>query len=233
MSENLEMNCKACKACKEVKPLTDFHKEKKGKYGRRSRCKSCYNRSKTPNPTKIHQNLVLKPEQLQDDRWINVIGFPNYKVSKDGFIYNKLTDRYSRGSYDKTNGRYHVYLTGAEGSKWIANISRVMYFSFHGFPDDYDTVEYEIDHIDNNRTNDTLENLQCLSKQAHLKKSAEHHSILMSKKVSQYTLEGEFIQTFSSVKEAVRFLNEKSYSNIAMCARGETNKAYDYIWKYE
>lgn len=54
------------------------------------------------------------------------------------------------------------------------------------------------------------------------------------KKVAQYTLEGEFIQTFETCVEAAVSLG-KTYTaktSIAKCARGEQHTAFDFKWKF-
>lgn len=50
--------------------------------------------------------------------------------------------------------------------------------------------------------------------------------------VSQYDLNGNFIQDFGSINEANRFLNVKN-SNISMVCRGLRKTACGYIWKYK
>lgn len=58
------------------------------------------------------------------------------------------------------------------------------------------------------------------------------HNISQSKKVLQFTKDGEFVCEWSSTMEAGRKLN-CSFSNIAMCCRGERKTAKGYIWKYK
>jgi len=54
-----------------------------------------------------------------------------------------------------------------------------------------------------------------------------------SRKIYQYDLQGNFIQTFSSCNESAQSLSKKSHSLIARCARGERNTAYGFKWSYE
>jgi group I intron endonuclease len=51
------------------------------------------------------------------------------------------------------------------------------------------------------------------------------------KSINQYTLDGEFIKTFNSTKEAEKYLN-KTGNNIASCANGKQKSAYGYLWVY-
>ena len=52
------------------------------------------------------------------------------------------------------------------------------------------------------------------------------------KKVSQYSLKGEYIRTFQSMKDALKSVNGKTISNISSCCTGRRKNAYGYIWKY-
>lgn len=54
------------------------------------------------------------------------------------------------------------------------------------------------------------------------------------KKVAQYTLEGEFIQTFETCVEAAIYLGKPSTAktSIAKCSRGEQHTAFGFKWKF-
>lgn len=61
-----------------------------------------------------------------------------------------------------------------------------------------------------------------------------------SKQVTQYSLLGEYIQTFPSAADAERYINQiptahwkKLKNNINDCCRGRQKSSYGYIWKYE
>ena len=53
-------------------------------------------------------------------------------------------------------------------------------------------------------------------------------------RVLQYSLDGEFIKTWDSIKEACETLygNYKAQANIVRCCKGRSHRAYGYIWKY-
>lgn len=53
-----------------------------------------------------------------------------------------------------------------------------------------------------------------------------------SKKVYQYSLDGNFIKEWKSSTEAGKSLG-KTNSKICSCARGKRNKAYGFIWNYK
>ena len=53
-----------------------------------------------------------------------------------------------------------------------------------------------------------------------------------SKQVYQYDMNGKYIQSFISCREAGMYL-KKAPANISSCARGGREKAYDFRWSYE
>lgn len=55
----------------------------------------------------------------------------------------------------------------------------------------------------------------------------------LSKKVVQYSKNGEYIKTFNSLMDAARSVGVESNSAIVACAQGKKKTIYGYIWKYE
>ena len=53
------------------------------------------------------------------------------------------------------------------------------------------------------------------------------------KMVEQYSLDGEYIQTFSSCREAARSIGAPYHVGINSCCLGKQKTAYGYKWKYE
>lgn len=53
-------------------------------------------------------------------------------------------------------------------------------------------------------------------------------------KVCQYSLDGEYIKTWDTIKEACETLygNKKVVANIVRCCQKRGHRAYGYIWKY-
>ena len=53
------------------------------------------------------------------------------------------------------------------------------------------------------------------------------------RKIKQYTLNGELIREWNSIKEAEAFIGiPKAQSNISACCSGKKKRAYGYIWRY-
>lgn len=60
------------------------------------------------------------------------------------------------------------------------------------------------------------------------KHSSRKHTIL------QYSIDGELLNEFISLREAERFIGIKNgHTNISACARGKIKQAYGYVWEYK
>ena len=62
--------------------------------------------------------------------------------------------------------------------------------------------------------------------------SPRHLTTWKSYKVGKYTLEGEFICEYPSLKAAIESLNKKQTRCIKECCEGKRKNMYGYIWKY-
>ena len=52
------------------------------------------------------------------------------------------------------------------------------------------------------------------------------------KPINQYSIKGDFIKRYDSIKEAATENGFKNSSNILCCCKGKTRSAYGYVWKY-
>lgn len=105
---------------------------------------------------------------------------------------------------------------------------------------------YHIHHIDGNKFNNSIYNLILIQHSEHSKLhsndlkgennpfSGKHHTKEFkdnrSKKVIQYTLNGELLKIWDSINECGR--NGFSQGNIFACCRGKRKTHKGYIWKY-
>lgn len=137
-------------------------------------------------------------------------------------------------------GGYKVVLLYNGGKRKYITIHRLVAMAFISNPNNYP----QINHKDENKENNTVENLEwCDSKYninygtrieriSKARKGIKQPTHLVEKrykKIHQYTLNGELVKVWDSVKEAQKVYN----THIADCARGERKTSCGYIWKYE
>lgn len=95
----------------------------------------------------------------------------------------------------------------------------------------YLSQDYTVHHIDENKLNNKLENLQVMTKKEHSKIHALKRAKKMCKKVDKFDLNGKYIETFSSIKEAAN-INKIYPQNISKVCKNGKGTAGGYIWKY-
>jgi hypothetical protein len=55
----------------------------------------------------------------------------------------------------------------------------------------------------------------------------------LGKKVNQYDLDGNYIRTFDSITDALKYLGKSTIaSHITQCCKGKTYRAFDYQWRH-
>lgn len=102
----------------------------------------------------------------------------------------------------------------------------------------------EVNHIDGNPENNCVENLEWVTKDENMAHAAKTGLMPAGKKfgksprakaVAAYTLEGDYLYTFSSSSEAVYAITKgESYRpcHIADVCRGKRETAYGFQWRY-
>ena len=84
-----------------------------------------------------------------------------YKVSNLGRIYSSHRNRFLKGS--KLGGYIEISLWNKEGEKWRQRIHRIMYFTFIEPITSNDLIH----HCDDNKLNNTLSNLEKVTRSRH------------------------------------------------------------------
>jgi hypothetical protein len=85
---------------------------------------------------------------------MEIEGFPNYLIYEDGRVWSKITNKYLKNCLNN-DGYYRVGLFNNKKKKFYS-IHRLLALHFIPNPDNKDFV----DHIDRNKTNNSLENLR-------------------------------------------------------------------------
>lgn len=175
-----------------------------------------------------------------------ISSFGNVK-SLDRYIINKNGDKqYFPGKY-LTQGISDNYLKVILSKNNKQRTFRVHILVARAFIPNPENKP-EVNHIDGNKKNNKVNNLEWNTrsenefhayrnglakpsnkqKQAVVKYAKENYS----KKVVQYSLNGEFIKEWNSMHDVWRELGIRP-SYICRCCKGLRNQTYGYIWKYK
>lgn len=151
----------------------------------------------------------------------DIVGFDDlYEVSNEGNVRNKITGKILKPtSNEKGYLRVGLY---KDGIRKYRSIHRLVARAFLPNPNS----EFEVDHIDKNRTNNNVDNLRWVSHQENIDYS-------LSKPVAQFSLDGRLLNTYKSINEAERQTGV-CQSNIVQCCKGNLGYSHagNFIWKY-
>ena len=89
---------------------------------------------------------------------------------------------------------------------------------------------YDIHHIDGNKLNNSIYNLELTNHETHTHnhKINEINFKQPRKKVAQYTLNGELVKIWDSIKDTER----SGFSQVGKCCKGIYKQHKGFIWKY-
>ena len=161
--------------------------------------------------------------------WRTITEASNYEVSTNGQVRNRTTKKILKGRLSK-NGYLQVSIKIDATQKFCNRyIHRLVALHFIQNPNN----KREVNHIDGNKENNTLSNLEWVTSSENQK----HRHLIGNKKTSNrhigmFNKKGEMVKDFNSILEAVAYFNKTSRVNIDNALQGKQYTAYGYIWKY-
>lgn len=158
------MQTKICKVCGKEKPLSAFSKNAKCLLGVIPQCKWCCNLAKKP---------VCPAESLPGEIWMTIPSSQNYDASNKGRIRRGLEAFGKRGAVLKQFDNSGGYLTVQLRVNGKAKTSLVHRLVLCAFTETVDT-ELHVNHIDCNRKNNCVENLEWVTRL----ENAKHASLI-------------------------------------------------------
>lgn len=161
--------------------------------------------------------------------WKNIRDFPNYDINNLGQIRNNKSGYIKKPSISKRG--YSVVSLQNNWKQYLKTIHRLIAIAFIDNP--YNKPE--INHIDGDKTNYKLTNLEWCTTQEnniHMRKTGLHTSD-GDKQVAQYDKNWNLIKIYKSVSAASRELN-LNRANICNVCRGNTRlkTVGGYYWRY-
>ena len=178
------------------------------------------NKRVNPNEHKITE--ILTEEELAKEEW-RKIPDANYEVSNMGRIKNLGSGYITFGSRNKNSGYIRWTYINNEGKRKEAQAHRMVYMLFH--PNEEIDV---INHIDSNRGNNRLSNLENITQQENVIKSYYLTKTKITCFTGQYDLNNNLIAVYPSTSEAARQTGIRNTSNLfrAMKTGGTSHGFY-------
>lgn len=155
------------------------------------------------------------------ETWKPVPGYEGlYEVSDLGNVRGR---RNSILKPRKTKKGYLIVALCKDRKPTDYYIHRLVYNAFNGEI----STELEVNHINRDRADNRLINLNLMSHNENIQYSVR-------KAVIAYDKAGNFVKEFNSLTEAEKWLEKpKAHTHICSCLKGKRRSAYGYIWKYK
>jgi len=169
--------------------------------------------------------------------WKNIYGYDGlYQISNYGKVKSL---KYGKEQILKPRKDKYGYLRVGlckDGKVKNCQIHRLVGNAF--IPND-DLSKTQINHIDEDKENNNVNNLEWCDCTYNINYGTRNEKVSKAKingktakQVQQYSLDGNFIQSFQSTQEIQR---ELGFANchICECCNGKRKTAYGFIWKYK
>ena len=178
------------------------------------------------NPIESKITEILTDEELEKEIWVPLLGnSKTYMVSNMGRIKNLNTNKITFGSRNKNNGYIRWTYSDNDGFRKEIQAHRAVYQSFH-----LDEELQVINHIDSNRGNNRLENLENISQSENVIKSYHSTKTKKTRLTGQYNENMELINVFASTSDAGRFLGLASCSNLSRAMK-TGKQSHGFYWR--
>lgn len=172
--------------------------------------------------------------------WRDITGYDGiYQVSNLGNVRsiehidcrkrNRIAGRVLKPG-KKQNGYLQVVLKDETGKSKNYYVHRLVMKAFVGEC----PAEYEVNHIDENKSNNTLENLEYVTHRCNINHGTGkfRSAAKKGKPVEQYSTDDEWLAEYASTSEAER-ITGVWHNNISKACKRKVKTAGGYIWKYK
>lgn len=159
--------------------------------------------------------------------WKEIKGFSNYEVSNEGVIRNKETKQTIQPH--KTTSGYHTLKLYRDNKPYTRQVHRLVAATYLGDSD------LDVNHIDGNKTNNNINNLEYVTKSDNMKHAYKlglikpyKHKPTHTKEVCCITLN----KTYDSVHEASRELSIDRNEIRKVCnGKRKTARGLMFVWR--
>lgn len=168
-----------------------------------------------------------------EELWRDIVGYEGlYEVSNLG---NVRRDGRILRPQTRQHGYLSVWLYRVGDRRKQFSVHRLVAEAFCENPNNYS----EVNHLDENKQNNRADNLEWCTRKQNCnygsfgrKISEKATNGKQSRKIAQYTMNGNLVKVFPSLQQASR--EGYAAGNICRCAQGSKSytHAYGYLWRY-
>ena len=147
----------------------------------------------------------------------DVVGYEGlYAVTSCGKVWSYKNKKFLK---PKCDGRGYLFVSLCKyGKVKQCKVHRLVAEAYIPNPENLP----QIDHIDNNKMHNYVNNLQWITCRDNVRKSN-------NKPILQYSLDGELIREWECASD----VGKRERGNIKQCLRGINKTAYGYVWKFK
>lgn len=167
---------------------------------------------------------------MKKEYWKPVVGYEGlYEVSNWGRVKSIRFGKERILKPFKNKDGYLLVTLSKNGTHKKFQVHRLVSLHFLPNPDNLP----EVNHKDENKLNNNTENLEWCDRKFNINYGTRNKRIgkSNSKKVLQYTLDGEFVREWESTAECER--NGFSHGAVVACCQGKLKKYKGFIFKYK
>ena len=148
-----------------------------------------------------------------------------YEIDEDGGVYSLRSKKYLKPI--KTNSGYLQVSLFVNSKRFYRYIHRLVAEAFIDNPNNL----LEINHIDENKMNNNVNNLEWCSHKYNCNYGNRNANV--SSSIGQYDLDGNLIKAFKSIKEASAETGIKVANISAVASKHKWRKtAGGFVWRY-
>lgn len=167
-----------------------------------------------------------------EEQWKTVVingeVFENYEVSKDGEVRNAKTGHIKKPQKDY-QGYLRVHLR-KNGKAYTYKIQRIVAFTW--IPNDDPINKTDVNHIDENKENNCVENLQWASHKQNMQHGTRTQRQKASKSKPVYYVDEESGVAVVYPSATCAKKDEYSASSITQCCKGKVKTHKGRKWRY-
>lgn len=167
------------------------------------------------------------------ETWKSVKGFEGlYEVSNYGRVKSLNYHRTGEAQILKpgrTNGGYMNVVLTKDKIRYSKRVHRLVADAFLPNPNNYT----ELNHKDENPANNRLYNLEWCSREYNINYGSRNKKVSekMSKKIIQYTMDGEIVKVWKSQKEVEKTLGW-SQGTISLAVNKKIPSFHGFLWEF-